>query len=84
MEATTRYGLEQARAQLPDIAAKANAGTPSILTRHGKPFAAVVPLADLKTGQPKPHTGLLALRGTGRGLWGKDSRLAVTRLREEW
>ena len=38
------YGLEQARAQLPRIAAEAHAGHTSVITRHGEPMAAVVPV----------------------------------------
>ena len=48
MSANTRYGLEQARIQLPAIVANAHAGVASIITRHGKPYAAVVPVQDFQ------------------------------------
>jgi prevent-host-death family protein len=82
MPADISYGIEQARAQLPAIAAKAHGGVTSIITKHGKPYAAVVPVADVR--KAKQHTGLLALRGTGRGLWGESPSAAIAALRDEW
>ena len=48
MPVNPSYGLEQARIQLPAIAANAHAGVASIITRHGKPYAAIVPVQDLQ------------------------------------
>ena len=48
MSDTPQYGLEQARAQLPLIASEAVAGYSSVITRHGKPVADLVPV------QPEP------------------------------
>jgi prevent-host-death family protein len=83
-----RYGLEQARAQLPHIASEAHAGYASVITRHGKPVAVVVPVAQWEQAQPPSPSsagpGLLALRGSGRGLWGADVAGAVADLRDEW
>ncbi len=86
MKSGGQYGLEQARAQLPLLVSEAAAGTPSIITRHGKPCAAVVPLSTLNqlTAQKHRSLGVLALRGTGQGLWGRDSSTAVGALRREW
>ncbi|MEO8120108.1 MAG: type II toxin-antitoxin system Phd/YefM family antitoxin [Rhodoferax sp.] len=85
MSANARYGLEQARIQLPAIVADAHAGHASIITRHGKPYAAIVPIQDLQKLQPASETsGLLALRGTGRGLWGADVGQTIADLRDEW
>jgi antitoxin (DNA-binding transcriptional repressor) of toxin-antitoxin stability system len=86
MSANARYGLEQARIQLPSIIANAHAGIASIVTRHGKPVAAIVPLQDLQNSRAASGaaSGLLALRGTGRGLWGADSDQTISRLRDEW
>ena len=83
MPVNPSYGLEQARIQLPSIVADAHAGIASVITRHGKPYAAVVPLRDLEKSRALP-SGLLALRGTGRGLWGADSRQTIGELRDEW
>ncbi len=86
MSAITRYDLEQARIQLPAIVANAHAGHASIITRHGKPVAAVVPVQDLQRSRAarEAASDLLALRGTGRGLWGMDVGQTVAELRDEW
>jgi len=86
MSANTRYGLEQARIQLPRIVADAHAGVRCIITKHGKPYAAIVPLTDVPraTEGPDLASGLLALRGTGQGLWGSDVGQAVAAMRDEW
>lgn len=74
-------GAEEARQQLPAILAAAIAGHTTIITRHGRAVAAVVPATLARQAKP---ASLLALVGTGRGLWGKDSRKAVGKLRDEW
>lgn len=86
MSATSSYGLEQARIQLPSIIANAHAGIASIITRHGKPYAAIVPIHDLEKlrATTDAASGLLALRGTGRGLWGADVGQTIADLRDEW
>ena len=80
------YGLEQARAQLPLIAAEAEAGYSSEITRHGKPVAMVVPVKywQAQQGRAVKVDGILALRGTGRGLWPQGAAKAVAQLRNEW
>lgn len=82
MRLPAQYGLEQARTQLPSLVSAAQAGVSSVITRHGKPFAAIVPLAKLDS--PSPASGLLALRGSGSGLWGKSPASTVDALRDEW
>ena len=86
MSSNARYGLEQARIQLPSIIANAHAGITSIVTRHGKPVAAIVPLQELQNSRAASGAAsdLLALRGTGRGLWGADIGQTISRLRDEW
>lgn len=86
MPNTTRYGLEQARTQLPSLAARANAGVASVITRHGKPYAAIVSIQALEKSlqASSPQSGILELRGTGRGLWGKSPGKTISRLRDEW
>lgn len=74
-------GAEEARQQLPAILAAAAAGRTTIITRHGRAVAAVVPAAHARQAKA---ASLLSLVGTGRGLWGKDSRKAVGKLRDEW
>lgn len=74
-------GAEEARQQLPAILAAAAAGQTTVITRHGREIAAVVPAAAVKTARP---ASLLALAGSGRALWGADSRKTIARLRDEW
>ncbi len=79
------YGLEQARIQLPHIVAEAHAGFSSVITKHGKPYAAIVPWQGLAAFAPADAgADLLSLRGTGRGLWGADVARTVADLRNEW
>lgn len=86
MTAEYRYGLEQARARLPHIVSDVAAGSYTVITRHGKPCAAVVSIVDLERLQAarRPGRGVLALRGSGRGLWGPDVGETVASLRAEW
>ena len=87
---TTQYGLEQARNQLPALVAQASSGVTSVITRHGKPVAAVVPMQALEqslAAGARKRSGVnsvLSLRGSGRGLWGKSPSQAVADLRDEW
>jgi prevent-host-death family protein len=80
------YGLEQARTHLPHIAAEAHAGYSTVITRHGKPVAVVVPVQEWQSGQSSRlrKGGVLSLRGSGRDLWSKDAARTVADLRDEW
>jgi prevent-host-death family protein len=51
MTRNTAYGLEQARIHLPQIVAQAHNGVVSVITRHGKPYAAVVSIEDMEKTQ---------------------------------
>ena len=86
MSSTARYGLEQARIHLPTIVANAHLGQVSIITRHGRPYAAVIPVEDLQKvhGSSGAPSALLALSGSGRGLWGADVGQTIDSLRDEW
>ena len=82
MAKVTRKGAEEARNQLPDLLEAAEKGRSTIITRHGRPVAALVPLADyVATGRQQL---LLPLEGSGRGMWGKDSARYIHSLRNEW
>ena len=74
-------GAEQARQQLPSILSAAAAGRTTLITRHGRTVAAVVPVSKLTAGKP---ASLLALAGSGRGVWGESSTAAIDSLRDEW
>jgi len=82
MSRVVRKGAEEARSQLPDLLAAAEKGRSTIITRHGRPVAALVPIDSY--GSAIRQQPLLPLAGTGRGLWGKDSTRTVRKLREEW
>jgi prevent-host-death family protein len=86
MSDAPKYGLEQARAQLPLIASEAVAGYTSVITRHGKPVAVVIPVDQWRDQQARSlqQSGVLALRGTGRGLWPDGAAASVAQLRDEW
>ncbi len=79
MSRIVRKGAEEARSQLPELLAAAEKGRSTIITRHGRPVAALVPIDAY--GAAIRQQPLLPLAGTGRGLWGKDT---VRKLREEW
>jgi prevent-host-death family protein len=82
MTRPARKGVEEARKDLPALLALAQQGHSTVITRHGRPVAAIVPIggASGATGQKS----LLSLEGSGRGLWGKSSTRAIRRLRDEW
>ncbi|MRD47426.1 Prevent-host-death protein [Caenimonas koreensis DSM 17982] len=82
MRATRTLGLEEGRKQLPQLAALAHAGEGSLLTKHGKPYAAIVSPDLLVKSRRK--SALLSLRGTGKGLWGKSAAKYVAELRDDW
>lgn len=82
MSETQRKGAEEARNQLPDLLDAAEQGEATIITRHGRAIAALIPIeAYAPSTQQK---SLLPLAGLGRGLWGKDSTRTLRKLRAEW
>ena len=82
MDTARRKGAEEARKQLPDLLDAAENGETTIITRHGRPVAAIVPI-DAQALAPRQQS-LLSLAGTGRGMWGGDSTAEIDRLRDEW
>ncbi len=77
-----RKGAEEARNELPDLLAAAEKGRATIITRHGRPVAALVPINAYGAAVRQP--ALTPLQGSGRGLWGKNSATTVRKLRDEW
>jgi len=78
-----RYtGVEETRQRLPSILDEANAGDAVIVTKRGKPYAAIVPVDAIPPGTHRPS--IVALRGSGKGLWGDDAVAWVERVRDEW
>lgn len=75
-------GVRDARNQFSALLDAAEAGEATIITRRGRPVAALVPIStDQATTR---QLSILDLQGSGRGLWGKDSRRTLRRLRNEW
>jgi prevent-host-death family protein len=74
---------EEARNQLPDLLDAAESGQVTIITRHGRPVAALMPI-DAYQASASRQLPITDLRGSGRGLWGKDSRGYIRKLRNEW
>jgi prevent-host-death family protein len=77
-----RKGAEEARNQLPDLLDAAEKGRSTIITRHGRPVAALVPIEAY--GAAIRQQSLMPVAGSGRGLWGKNSAGALRKLRDEW
>jgi len=78
----SRKGAAEARNELPALLDAAENGRSTIITRRGRPVAVLAPLdAQGTAAQQRP---LLPAEGSGRGLWGADSRRTVRRLRDEW
>ena len=75
-------GAEEARKQLPALVAAAALGRTTIITKHGRAVAAVVPAGSIASA--KKQSPITIIAGTGKGLWGKDSIKAVAKLRDEW
>ena len=75
-------GAEEARKQLPALVAAAALGRTTIITKHGRAVAAVVPADSIAPA--KKQSPITAITGTGKGLWGKTSTKLITKLRDEW
>lgn len=74
------YGVQSARERLPELLDRAHRGERVLITKHGKPYAALVePAVATRKG------GAFArLRGSGKGLWGRNSARWLEKLRREW
>ena len=77
-----RLGSEDARNDLPRLLQDAERGRATVITRRGRAVAAVVPMEAL--GAQARQQPLADLLGSGKGLWGRDSRAGLRRLRDEW
>jgi len=77
-----RKGAEEARNQLPDLLDAAENGHSTIITRRGRPVAALIPIAAYDATARQEPLGPVA--GLGRGLWGRDSARTMRKLRDEW
>jgi prevent-host-death family protein len=75
-------GSEEARNELPTLLEEAQSGRATIITRRGRPVAALVPLSQYRLSLRQES--LLTLEGVARGLWGKNSTGTIKKLRDEW
>jgi len=82
MATRKNLGVEETRIQLPRLLEQAAAGKATVITRHGKPIAAIMPL-DTYASAGRQQS-ILPLVGSGRGLWGATSAKTMRRLRREW
>ncbi len=76
------HGIEDTRKHLPALVEDAHRGRATLITKRGKPYAALVPLSVLDRSQKRPD--IRTLRGSGRGLWGRSPAAMLARLRAEW
>jgi len=77
-----RKGAEEARSRLPELLAAAEQGQSTIITRHGRPIAVLMPIT--RYGAAIDQQPLTPWQGSGRGLWGNVSPRTLRRLRDEW
>ena len=82
MRRTQRKSVEEARTLLLELLEDAESGQSAIITKAGRPVDALVPIESFKSIDRRKS--LLPLTGSGRGLWGKDSRRTLRNLRAEW
>jgi prevent-host-death family protein len=77
-------GAEEARQNLPALLEAAHHGHTTIITRRGKPYAAIVPLSAVPAEEPRPS--FLAMRGSakGKGYWGPDPAAYIRDMRDAW
>lgn len=81
MAKVRKRGAEEARNELPALLSEAEKGRTTIITRHGRSIAALVPVKDLAIPRQR---ALTALAGSGKGMWGRNGARAVRKLRDEW
>jgi prevent-host-death family protein len=77
-----RNDTEEARNQLPHLLEAAKEGRSTIITKHGRAVAALVPI-DVYNAAIRQEP-LMPVAGSGRGLSGKDSARTMHKLRNEW
>lgn len=75
-------GAEHARQNLPELLDRARDGEVTIITKRGRPYAALVPVD--RISPERPAASFAALAGSGSGLWSDDPTEYVRRIREEW
>jgi prevent-host-death family protein len=82
MKRISRKGVAEARRNFSALIEQAVRGEPTIITKHGRPYAALVPAAYFEQGVAR--VDIRALRGSGKGLWARSIKRAIRSMREEW
>jgi len=82
MSKVSHRGCGDARKELPSLIKAAEGGRATIITRRGRPVAALVPLAAFRDHHRQRW--LLPLEGSGAGRWRRHSGRALSKLRGEW
>ena len=75
-------GAEEARKLFPRVVERASQGKTTLITKHGRPCAAVVPVAEAHARRRAGET-FLDLRGSAKGIYG-DAAKYIVALRKEW
>jgi len=82
MDIVRRKGVREARSELSDLLDAAEKGRSTLITRHGRPVAALMPIEAY--GTTERQEPLTPLAGSGRGLWGNSSSRTLRKLGNEW
>jgi prevent-host-death family protein len=82
MSAVPHKSAEEVRNQFSDLLAAAEKGRSTIVTKHGRPVAALIPIEAYRA--PLHQQPLTPVAGSGRGLWTRNSTRAHRNLRDEW
>ncbi|MDQ7246867.1 type II toxin-antitoxin system Phd/YefM family antitoxin [Dongia sedimenti] len=75
-------GAEDAKNRFQELLTAAENGEATIITKHGKPVAALMPIGNYATDSRQQ--ALSPLAGSGRGLWGKTRTRTLRKLLNEW
>lgn len=67
---------------MPELVAAASEGNTTLITRHGRPLAALVPVDE--ADRRRLPTAMRDLKGCAVGVWGEDPAPLVEKLRDEW
>lgn len=82
MAARRTRGVQDARRELPDLLEAAHRGNRTVITKRGKPYAAIVPIDE--GTRTRPGLTILGLRGSAKKIWARDAMQVVKALRKEW
>lgn len=82
MNQISQKAAGEARNEFLELLQAAECGQSTIITRQGRPVAALVPIETFES--LARQKSILPLEGSGRSLWGKNSSRGLRTLRKEW